>query len=143
MRGEYLTICSSAIFELITSDAPVVPVNVELSYSSRDPYAVQATFQTGGDSSVRWVFARDLLADGLVAEAGTGDVKVQPLPHDLSRIELELTSPSGHAVFTTCAAGLAEFLDRTFEAVPPGSEYSWLDFDAALSNLLANHRARD
>ncbi|GEL18880.1 SsgA family sporulation/cell division regulator [Pseudonocardia asaccharolytica] len=143
MRDEYLTICSSVIFELIAPDAPVVPVEVELAYSSRDPYAVQASFRTGGESSVNWVFARDLLADGLVAPAGAGDVKVQPVPHDLGRIELELTSPSGHAVFTTCAARLAEFLDRTFEVVPAGSEYSWLDFDAALSNLLANDRARD
>jgi hypothetical protein len=35
------------------------------------------------------------------------------------------------------ARPLAEFLDRTFELVPATSEYSWLDFDAALDQLLA------
>ncbi|MEN3303450.1 SsgA family sporulation/cell division regulator [Pseudonocardia sp.] len=142
MRDEF--ICSTAMFELIAPDAPVVPVKVELSYSSRDPYAVQASFRTGHGSAVDWVFARDLLADGLLGPAGTGDVRVQPLPHDETRVELELTSPSGHAVFTTCAATLSEFLERTFDVVPPTTEYSWLDFDDALSTLLEEtDRARD
>ncbi len=78
-----------------------------------------------------------------MASAGTGDVRVQPMPTDPSRVELELTSPSGHALFTTCAQALGEFLQRTYEAVPPTTEYSWLDFDLALSDLLDNDRARD
>lgn len=142
MRDESKTIRSTAMFELIAQDAPVVPVKVELSYTSRDPYAVQASFRTGHDTTVDWVFARDLLADGLVDSAGNGDVRVQPMPEDPSRIELELTSPSGHALFTTTASSLSDFLDRTFEVVPAASEYSWLDFDAALSDLL-DTTARD
>lgn len=143
MRDEHTIICSPAVFELIAPDAPAVPVKVELSYSSRDPYAVQASFRTGYGTAVDWVFARDLLADGLIAPTGTGDVRVQPIPTDPSRVELELTSPSGHAVFTTCAQSLDEFLNRTYEAVPPTSEYSWLDLDVALSELLDKDRARD
>lgn len=144
MREEHTVICASAVFELITPDAPPVPVNVELTYSSRDPYAVQASFRTGPDSSVDWVFARDLLADGLMSSAGAGDVKVQPLPSDPSKIELELSSPSGHALFTTCARTLGAFLDRTYQLVPPSTEYSWLDFDAAIAELLDSaDRARD
>ncbi|GAA2872393.1 SsgA family sporulation/cell division regulator [Pseudonocardia halophobica] len=137
MRDEPTIIREPATFELITPDSAPVPVRVELSYSSRDPYAVQASFRTGQGSPVDWVFARDLLADGLLGPAGTGDVRVQPVPHEPTRIEVELASPSGHAVFTTCAATLAAFLDRTFECVPPATEYSWLDFDAALDQLLA------
>ena len=116
------------------------PSRFELTYDSRDPYAVQASFRTGQGTAVDWVFARDLLADGLMASSGTGDVRVQPMPTDPTRIELELNSPSGHALlalFTTCAQTLGEFLDRTYEAVPPSTEYSWLDFDHALSELLA------
>ena len=79
MRDEHTVICSPAVFELIAPDAPVVPVKVDLTYSSRDPYAVQASFRTGS-SSVEWVFARDLLHGGLVGPAGSGDVRVQPLP---------------------------------------------------------------
>jgi hypothetical protein len=140
MRDEHTVICSPAVFELIAPDAPVVPVNVDLTYSSRDPYAVQASFRTGGTTAVDWVFARDLLHDGLIGPAGSGDVRVQP--SEPGRVQLELSSPSGHAVFTTCAHTLGEFLRRTYESVPPDTEYSWLDFDVALNDLL-NDPARD
>jgi hypothetical protein len=142
MRDEHTVICSPAVFELIAPDAPVVPVKVDLTYSSRDPFAVQASFRTGNGTAVDWVFARDLLHDGLIGPAGTGDVRVRPMPDSPNRVQLELSSPSGHAVFTTCAQTLGDFLYRTFEAVPPDSEYSWLDFDLALSDLL-NDPARD
>jgi hypothetical protein len=142
MRDEQTVICSPAVFELIASDAPMVPVKVDLTYRSQDPYAVQASFRTGNGSAVDWVFARDLLNDGLVGPAGTGDVRVQPMPDNPNRVQLELSSPSGRAMFTTCAHALGEFLHRTFDAVPGGTEYSWLDFDVALSDLL-NDPAHD
>ncbi|MHA6631069.1 SsgA family sporulation/cell division regulator [Pseudonocardia sichuanensis] len=142
MRDEHTVICSPAVFELIAPDAPVVPVNVELAYHTRDPYAVQASFRTGSTTAVEWVFARDLLHDGLIGPSGTGDVRVQPVPGNPGRVQLELSSPSGHAVFTTCAQTLGDFLHRTYRAVPAESEYSWLDFDVALSDLL-NDPARD
>ncbi|GAA3239777.1 SsgA family sporulation/cell division regulator [Pseudonocardia petroleophila] len=143
MRDEHTVICSPAVFELITDDAPAVRVKVDLTYHSRDPFAVQASFRTGHGSAVDWVFARDLLHDGLITPSGSGDVRVRPVAHDPNRVQLELSSPSGHAVFTTCAQTLGEFLHRTFDAVPPGREYSWLDFESALSELLHNDPARD
>jgi hypothetical protein len=142
MRDERTVICSPAVFDLIAPDAPVVSVNVDLTYNSRDPFAVQASFRTGNGTAVDWVFARDLLHDGLISPAGTGDVKVQPMPGDPNRVQLELSSPSGHAVFTTCADTLGDFLHRTYRAVPADTEYSRLDFDMALSDLL-NFPARD
>ena len=71
MRDEHTVICSPAVFELIAPDAPPVPVTVELTYNSRDPYAVQASFRTGSTTAVEWVFARDLLgvAEGFGAES--------------------------------------------------------------------------
>jgi Streptomyces sporulation and cell division protein, SsgA len=141
MRDEHTVICSPAVFELTSAEASAVPVKVDLTYHSRDPYAVRASFRTGS-SSVEWVFARDLLHGGLVGPSGAGDVRVQPLAGAPAKVQLELSSPSGHAVFTTCATTLGDFLRRTFEAVPAGSEYSWLDFDMALSELL-NESAHD
>src|SRR3954451_19967604 len=129
MRDEHTVICSPAVFELIAPDAPVVPVKVDLTYHSRDPYAVQASFRTGNGTAVDWVFARDLLQEGLIGPAGTGDVQVQPVAGNGGTLHLELSCPSGHAVFTACAQTLAEFLRRTYEAVPPESEYDCLDFD--------------
>ncbi|GAA2573849.1 SsgA family sporulation/cell division regulator [Pseudonocardia hydrocarbonoxydans] len=143
MRDEHTVICSPAVFELITDDAPAVRVKVDLSYHSRDPFAVQASFRTGHGSAVDWVFARDLLHDGLITPSGSGDVRVRPMALDPHRVQLELSSPSGHAVFTTCAQTLGDFLHRTYDAVPPGREYSWLDFETALSALLDNDPARD
>lgn len=141
MRDEHTVICSPAVFELIAPDAPVVPVKVDLTYHSRDPYAVQASFRTG-HSTVEWVFARDLLHDGLLDSTGSGDVRVQPVTGNSAMVQLELSSPSGYAVFTTCAQALGDFLTRTYEAVPAGTEYGWLDFDLAIADLL-NDPARD
>ena len=52
MRDDHMVICSPAVFELISPDSPVVPVKVELTYDSRDPYAVQASFRTGQGTAV-------------------------------------------------------------------------------------------
>jgi sporulation and cell division protein SsgA len=141
MRDEHTVICSPTVFELTSADAAAVPVKVDLVYHSRDPYAVRASFRTGR-GSVEWVFARDLLHGGLVGPSGSGDVRVKPLAGTPAKVQLALSSPSGRAVFTTCATTLGEFLHRTFEAVPAGSEYGWLDFDVALSELL-NESAHD
>lgn len=143
MRDEHTVICSPAVFELIAEDAPAVRVMVDLTYQSRDPFAVQASFRTGHGNAVDWVFARDLLHDGLIAPSGSGDVRVRPMSLDPNRVQLELSSPSGRATFTTCAQTLGDFLHRTYDAVPPGREYAWLDFDVALSELLHNDPARD
>lgn len=80
------------------------------------------------------VFDRDLLYDGLIAAAGTGWIQAQPGPHSARRVQL--SSPSGQAVFTTCAQTLSDFLHQAYVAAPPDTEYSWLDFDGALSDLL-------
>ena len=52
MRDERTVICSPAVFDLIAPDAPVVSVNVDLTYNSRDPFAVQASFRTGNGTAV-------------------------------------------------------------------------------------------
>ena len=88
MRDEHTVICSPAVFELTSAEASAVPVKVDMTYHSRDPYAVRASFRTGS-SSVEWVFARDLLHGGLVGPAGAGDVRVQPLPGTPAKVQLE------------------------------------------------------
>src|SRR4029078_6593642 len=100
MRDEHTVICSPAVFELTSTEATAVPVKVDLTYHSRDPYAVRASLRTGS-SSVEWVFARDLLHGGLVGPSGTGDVRVQPLPGPTGKVKLELLWTSGHGTLTT------------------------------------------
>jgi len=113
-------------------------VQVELRYDTQDPYAVVAAFRTGRAGWVEWVFARDLLADGLIAEAGMGDVRIRPAADNPEVVLIELSSPSGHAVFEASAQELAEFLDRTYDVVVPGNENLWVDLDRALAQLLSN-----
>lgn len=136
MRNDHVTLRSTAVFDLLAPQTPAVPVQVELRYDTRDPYAVVAAFRTGRAGWVEWVFARDLLADGLIAHAGEGDVAIRPSVDDPEVVVVELSSPSGHAVFEASAQELADFLDRTYDVVVPGNENLWVSVDDALTRLL-------
>lgn len=138
MRNDHVTLRSTAVFDLLAPQSPAVPVQVELRYDTRDPYAVVAAFRTGRAGWVEWVFARDLLADGLIAQAGEGDVRIHPVVDDPEVVAVELSSPSGHAVFEASAQELADFLDRTYDVVVPGNENLWVDVDEALTRLMPN-----
>ncbi|HEV2779223.1 MAG TPA: SsgA family sporulation/cell division regulator [Actinophytocola sp.] len=137
MRNDHVTLRSTAVFDLLAPRTPAVPVKVELRYDTRDPYAVVAAFRTGRAGWVEWVYARDLLADGLIAEAGDGDVRIRPAVDDPEVVVIELSSPSGHAVFEASAQELADFLDRTYDVVVPGNEHLWVDVDEALTHLIS------
>jgi hypothetical protein len=138
MSNDHVRLRSTAVFDLLAPRTPAVPVQVELRYDTRDPYAVVAAFRTGRAGWVEWVFSRDLLADGLLADAGEGDVRIRPATDDPEIVIFELNSPSGHALFETSAHRLAEFLDSTYDIVVPGGECLWLDFDDAVEQLLSN-----
>ena len=71
-----------------------ISVDADFQFTSRDPFAVRVIFSVASAPVVEWVFARELLVDGLVAPAGTGDVQVFPTR---AGIVFELTSPSGRA----------------------------------------------
>lgn len=126
------------------AELPSVPVPVSLLFEQADPFAVHMTFTTAPGREVRWVFARDLLRDGLLKPTGDGDVRIWPrpdgapsdgVPQDV--VFLELSSPSGQARFETSATTIARFLDQTLALVPSGSESPLVDVDAALTALLA------
>jgi hypothetical protein len=135
MRNDHMTLRSMAVLDLLVPDAPSVPVEVELRYDTRDPYAVTAAFRSGPSGWVEWCFARDLLADGLIGDAGEGDIRIRPSDSDVEMVVVELHSPSGQAVFEAPAEDLAEFLDETYEVVMPGNEHLWVDIDAELTRL--------
>lgn len=138
MRNDHVTLRSSAVFDLLAPRSPAVPVQVELRYDTRDPFAVVAAFRSGRAGWVEWVFSRDLLADGLLGEAGEGDVRVRPADDDPEIVVVELDSPSGHAVFEASAQRLAEFLDSTYDVVVPGHETLWTNVEDALGQVIAN-----
>jgi hypothetical protein len=109
-------------------------------YSAADPYAVRMAFHVGTDEPVEWIFARDLLAAGIQARHGEGDVQVWPSAASCGRSEpvlnIELSSPFGRAHFEAPAAAMSAFLRRTYQVVPAGEESSFVNIEAELNALL-------
>ena len=124
---------------LVVPGGPSLPVLAGLRYQADDPWAVRVTFQTGAedDATVEWMFARQLLTDGVRHTVGEGDVRVWPGAVDGERVvNLAMASPSGSALFEIDRDALVEFLQQTYLAVPTGSEEELVDLDAELALLL-------
>ncbi|MBL7495317.1 SsgA family sporulation/cell division regulator [Frankia sp. CNm7] len=110
--------------------------SAELRYRRVDPFAVVIRFDIGGGAEVEWVFARELLEDGLRRPAGLADVRVAPIKHaGEGVIELTLSSPGGHARIGLPGWAVRLFLRRVTTAVPPGTEAEHIDWDLELSLL--------
>ncbi|GHH34682.1 SsgA family sporulation/cell division regulator [Lentzea cavernae] len=122
---------TATVVEFIRPDGTVEPMNVDLQYRSDDPHAVTLRFQARDQESV-WLVGRELLADGLLAPTGLGDVRLRPGDGDV--LVLELLTEDSHAVFHLSATVLQRFLDSTYAAVPAGREV--LDFDLLMKDLL-------
>lgn len=108
----------------------------ELAYRRGDPFAVLIRFDVGSGAWVEWVFARELLEDGLRRPAGIADVRIAPITHaGEAVVELRLTSPGGHARIGLPRWAVRTFLRRVVTAVPSGTESGHIDWDAELSQL--------
>ncbi|MFJ9729376.1 SsgA family sporulation/cell division regulator [Streptomyces sp. NPDC101209] len=105
-----------------------VSVPARFSYMSADPYAVHASFYLTPDRLVHWVFARDLLDQGMYEAAGIGDVRIAPIDGGLGFLfSIELESSHGYARLEGPVAPVKEWIATTYEAVPAGSETAPLD----------------
>jgi hypothetical protein len=135
MDNEHSVIQETITFGLRTFGAAPLPIQVSLEYDTEDPYAVTTAYLTGR-GTVRWMFSRDLLADGLLAPTGNGDVTVSPAK-DTAMVVFELNAPDGSAVLEAPAQDLAAFLNHTYELVPVGTESGWFDFDLEMTKLAA------
>lgn len=122
----------------LVSAQPALTVPAVLEYRSADPCAVSIVFFPGADE-VRWMFSRDLLDEGLIREAGDGDVQVVPaLNEHLERVvQIRLMAPSGIAVLEAGAGAVEEFVARSFALVASGAEDEHLTVDDAIALLLA------
>ncbi|MEV6957796.1 SsgA family sporulation/cell division regulator [Streptomyces sp. NPDC051207] len=122
----------------LVAAAPRVPsIPATLHYDRRDPFAVRMTFPapaTLEGVEVCWTFARELLADGMSAPEGHGDVRVRPYGDD--HTVLEFHAPEGTAVVHVRSDDVRRFLDATGEAVPAGTEHRHLDLDQDLAELM-------
>ena len=134
------TVTAEIELRLVVPGGPSLPVIAGLRFDSNDPWAVRVAFQTGGegDGIVEWMFARQLLTDGVAQACGEGDVRVWPALHGTERVvNLAMASPSGSALFEIDRDALVEFLQQTYLAVPTGHEGDAVDFDAELALLLS------
>src|SRR5690349_1817800 len=118
------------VVEFVRPDGSMEPMNVDLQYRSDDPHAVTMRFQARDQESI-WLVGRELLADGLLAPTGLGDVRLRPEGGDV--LVLDLFTEDSHAVFHLSAEELDRFLQSTYAAVPAGREV--VDFELLLKNL--------
>ncbi|WP_371591768.1 SsgA family sporulation/cell division regulator [Streptomyces virginiae] len=114
---------------LDTQASITLPLPTHINYRATDPYAVEAVF-TQEDGDVTWTFSRELLADGMHARAGTGDVAIWPGTgtgiKDDAQIFIELSPPSGTALVSLPRACVEEFLNQTTSIVPAGAEHTYI-----------------
>ncbi|MFY4720782.1 SsgA family sporulation/cell division regulator [Streptomyces sp. LaBMicrA B280] len=132
------TVIEQPVEARLVAAAPRMPsIPATLRYDRCDPFAVRMTFPapaTLEGVEVCWTFARELLAAGLLAPEGQGDVRVRPYGYD--RIVLEFHAPEGTAVVHVRAGEIRRFLEATGELVPVGLEHLQLDLDHHLAELM-------
>ncbi|MFD8479147.1 SsgA family sporulation/cell division regulator [Kitasatospora sp. NPDC059673] len=131
------TVQAHMAMRLVVSSELSFRVLVDMEYHGGDPFAVRFTFHLPGDEPVTWVFARELLVDGLGLASGEGDVHIHPVGEDLAEVGLVLRSPEGDARMRAEAAPLLAFLARTDLVVPLGQETTGGDLDQELASILS------
>lgn len=128
--------------QVVVEEDHRVALSATLEYSAVDPFAMSVTFHTG-DGNVTWVFARDLMRDGLIGPSGEGDIQFRPAhPSRGPIINITLSSPSGVAHIEAARAELAAFVSEIYSAVPDGSEWMYLDLDTTIDGLLGADPSR-
>lgn len=142
MNTAPLSINQRLTLELIDATGTATPLEAELHYDRRDPYAVTAVFLTAA-GQVRWTFGRDLLLEGAYEPTGDGDVHVWPcLDSDGHAVVIiELCSPDGEALVQARTSDFTGFVDQMTAMVPVGTESMNLDLDAAIAAIFAAEAA--
>jgi hypothetical protein len=105
-------------------------------YRTMDPYAIEVVFGPHRRGARSWVFARDLLLEGLHRSTGEGNVIVWPRTGPTSSSSstfIRLKSPQGTALLSASQADLENYLEQTQQAVPSGAELQHMS--DALNNL--------
>lgn len=140
MEQHLATVTCRMTARVSTPEGVPLPLPAELLYRAGDPYAVQLCLGPSTGSARVWIFARDLLAEGLEHPAGIGDVRVTPGcrgPHSLCVV---LSNRGGTALIELAAEKVAGFLRQAFSLVPSGTESEHLDIDDTITALIGRSR---
>jgi hypothetical protein len=128
-------LCSVTALVSVAEDRRV-PLPARLRYERSDPYAVRLSLGDPACTTVDWVFARDLLAEGVRRPAGTGDVLVLPRHRCLpDTLRVVLRSRVGAALVELPVSLVTGFLQATYGLVAPGTEGALIDLEGALARL--------
>jgi hypothetical protein len=135
------TVSAELGLRLVVPQQTIVPLVASLYYSKEDPYAIRIAFHVGLDEPVEWIFARDLLSNGIESREGLGDVVVWPSSGSVDGqpgtvLNIELSSPFGQAHFEAPIKEISDFLARTHAIVPAGDETDFVDVETGLTELL-------
>ena len=145
MNSSSSTVSAELGLRLIVPQQTIVPLVASLFYSGEDPYAIRIAFHVGLDEPVEWIFARDLLAEGVKGRTGLGDVQVWPSTatpdpatgeSDREVLNIELSSPFGQAHFEAPVNEISDFLRRTYRVVEEGKESEFVDVESEIDDLL-------
>lgn len=131
------TVSADLQMQVVLDDDNRISLPVVMAYEAQDPYAMSATFHTG-DGEITWVFARDLLRDGLANSVGEGDILIRPAhPSRGPLVLFTLSSPSGAAKLEGNRHELRRFVKNMYNIVPEGCEWQYLQVDQVIGELLA------
>lgn len=114
----------------------VLEAELKLTYTTNDPLAVSLAFPppSAEQAPTTWVFSRELLAAGLQARAGEGDVVVRPTGRH--RVLVTLTSPSGRVRSELERAPVEAFISESYALLPAPEESAALGLDELVTALL-------
>jgi hypothetical protein len=85
------------------------------SWTRADEFAVAAEF-TGGGTTVRWEFDRQIVIDGLREMAGLGDVKMRP--DGQKSVRLVLSNDDGHIELDCPRPDIEAFVKDVLSRIP-------------------------
>lgn len=129
-------VTAELLMRMVVDSDRTIDVPCELEYRSDEPYAVRATFRTGA-ADIEWMFARDLILEGMQRPSGEGDIVIWPENHGAEPlILLALNSPTGQAVLESDRAHIEHFVRRTFDIVAVGDEGTTVDVDRCIDRIL-------
>jgi hypothetical protein len=120
-----------------TGAAADAELDAELRYDPSDPFAVTLAIGTESLDPVVWTFARELLAAGVSAPAGEGDITIEPDPASGQPRQLRITLATDClATMLVSTDRVVEFLVESYGLVPTGTELDRVDLDAEIAALL-------
>lgn len=128
-----LTLDIECVLTIATRQA----VRAEFRFDPDTVWAVSARFAVEGGPRVEWRIGRDLLQQRLSSTSGLGSIRMWPSgSEERATAWLQLASGSMAALFELPVPPLAEWLERTYELVPVGTELTELDWNTAAAALL-------